>query len=241
MHVCVSIYIYIYIYKYFCTFFFCSGAEVSVQLVPQGIESVNGSNITMGCASPLVESHGKQLCNTSDSYLLDGCSPAINTSTSNWASQLVTVRKVTDDPQIPTDYVLLTFGFNTAVSLTSIELDLFLCPERNIGAPSIAVAANNNTDLIFSFDVEVLAVDYTPSNSSCDSLSNVSIPLQGDSSYLTWYILVTFPSPHGDIDWVYVGEVRFWNGPVALHPSNGCATPGEFYTLVQYSLRYVVS
>ena len=198
--------------------------------LPTHHESVNGSNITMGCASPLVDRGGVMVCNSSESYLVDGCSPAIETSTTNWASQLVTVRKVSDDAQILFDHVLLTFGFNTAVSLTAIELDLFLCPGWNIGAPSIAVAANNNSDLIFSFDVEALTDDYTPSNSSCDSLSTVSIPLQGDSSYLTWYILVTFP-PHEDIQWVHVGEVRFWNGPVAVHPSNGCTpkpTPGEF-------------
>ena len=92
----------------------------------------------------------------------------------------------------------------------------------------IAVIATNNTDLIFSFDFEVLVAGYTPSNSSCDSLSTVSIPLQGGSSYLTWYILVTFPSPHEDIQWVHVGEVRFLNGPVDGHPPSVTEpTPGE--------------
>ena len=207
-----------------------SEALISLQIVPQGIESVNGSETNMGCTSPLVDRVDVMVCNNSESYLVDGCSPAINTSTSNWASQLVTLRKFSVDAQFHLDHVLLTFGFNTAVSLTAIELDLFLYPEWNIGAPSIAVIATNNTDLIFSFDFEVLAQDYTPSNSSCDSLSTVSIPLQGDSSYLTWYILVTFPSPHQDIDWVHVGEVRFLNGSVDDHPSNGCRpviTPGD--------------
>ena len=67
-----------------------------VQVVPQGIESVNGSYVNMGCTSPLVDSGGVMVCNSTDcpsSYLLDGNSPAINTSTSDWASQLVTVRK----------------------------------------------------------------------------------------------------------------------------------------------------
>ena len=202
-----------------------------MQVISQGIESVNGSDINMGCACPLVDRGGVMVCDNSESYLVDGCSPAINTSTSNWASQLVTLRKVSDDAEIHFDHVLLTFGFNTAVSLTAIELDLFLCPEWNIGAPSISVIATNNTDLIFSFDSKVLAAGYTPSNSSCDSLSTVSIPLQGDSSNLTWYILVTFPSPHEDIQWVHVGEVRFLNGSVDGHPSNRCRpeiTPGEF-------------
>ena len=203
-----------------------SEPSIPVQVVPQGIESVNGSDINMGCASPLVDRGGVIVCNNSESYLVDGCSPAIDTSTSNWASQLLTLRKVSDDAQIPFDHVLLTFGFNTAVSLTAIELDLFLCPEWNIGAPIITVAASNNSDLIFGFD-EILVADYTTSNSSsCVSLSTVSIPLQGDSSYLTWYILVRFL--HDDIDWVHVGEVRFLNGSVDGHPPSITEpTPGK--------------
>ena len=203
-----------------------------VQVVPQGIQSVNGSDINMGCTSPLVDRGGVMVCNYSESYLVDGCSPAINTSTSNWASQLVTLRKVSDHAQIQVDHVLLAFGFNTAVSLTAIEFDLFLCHEWNIGAPRIFLAANNNSDLIFSFNVEILYADYTPSQSSCDSLSNVSIPLQGDSSYLTWYILVTFPRPHEDVQWVHVGEVRFQT--VAVHPSNQCIKPTKSTTGKSY-------
>ena len=183
----------------------------------------------MGCASPLVDRQNMMVCDDSESYLVDGCSPTIDTSTSNWASQLVTVRKVLSGAQIPFDHVLLKFGFNTNVSLTAIELDLFLCPEWNIGAPNITVAASRirvNS---------ILFADYTTSQSSCDSLSTVSIPLQGDSSYDTWQILVTFPSPHEDIDWVHVGEVRFLNGSVDGHPSSRYTsepTPGEIYATV---------
>ena len=59
------------------------GAEVSVQVLPQGIVSVNGSDVNMGCTSPLVDSGGVMVCNSTDcpsSYLLDGNSPAIDTS-----------------------------------------------------------------------------------------------------------------------------------------------------------------
>ena len=210
-----------------------------MQVVSKLIESVNGSDINMGCVCPLVDRGGVLLlCDNSASYLVDGCSPAINTSTSNWASQLVTLMKVSDHADIHFDHVLLTFGFNTAVSLTAIELDLFLCPEWNIGAPSISVLATNNSDLIFSFDLEILSADYTLSNSSCDSLSTASIPLQVDSSYLTWYILVKLKLPNllEDIQWVHVGEVRFLNGSVDGHPSKRCRpeiTPGEIYTIAR--------
>ena len=75
----------------------------------------------------------------STSCLLDGSSPGINTSTSDWESQLVRVRKSDASlGRITFDYVLLTFGFDTAVSLTLVEMDVFLCPEWNISALLIA-------------------------------------------------------------------------------------------------------
>ena len=188
-----------------------------MQVVPQGIESVNGSNVNMGCTSPLVDSGGVMVCNSTDcpsSYLLDGNSPAIDTSTSDWASQLVTVKKNDAIPGlIPFDHVALTFGFDTAVSLTSIELDLFLCPEWNIGTLFISVYGDGNRDLDLRNmqSATFLGNSYNqPSQSSCDSLSIVSIPLQDDdtrSSYLTLHIVVEI-TENDNIEWVHVGEVR---------------------------------
>ena len=178
-------------------------------VVPQGIESVDGSDINMGCTSPLVDSDGVMVC-MSQSYLVDGCSPAIDTSTSDWASQLVTVRKTQTD-EITFDHVILSFGFDTAVTLTGIELDLFLCPDMNIGAPYITVYADEESNLIFTYDslISLPFQSYIPSQSSCDSLSTITITLSDifTDPYLTWHILIT--SFTSSIDWVYVGGVRF--------------------------------
>ena len=114
---------------------------------------------------------------------------------------------------------MLTFGFDTAVSPAVIELDLFLCPEWNIGAPYISVYAdesNNSSGLVFNYhSVLTGAIDFirhhTPSQSSCDSLTNVRIPVQEqveDRFYFTWHLLVSFDF-QPDIEWVHVGEVRF--------------------------------
>ena len=221
-------------------FFTMSGAEVPipVQVVPQGIESVNGSDVNMGCASPLdndsvVVCRLSSLCDSSQSYLSDGNSPAIDTSTSNWASQLVTVRKNKKNDEINFDHVVLTFGFDTAVSLIAIELDLFLCPEWNIGAPYITLYAdelksNDSSGLVFSYhsvqtgDLDFLR-HYTPSRSSCDSLSTVSIALEehaGYSSYFTWHIVVSFAN-QPDIEWVHVGEVRISQSTAADNTNPG--------------------
>ena len=158
---------------------------VPVQVVPQGIESVNGSDVNMGCAVSLGDFGDVTLCGGFStgvgaiSYLVDGNSPAIDTSTSNWASQLVTVRKNDANDVIDIRHVVSTFRFDSAVSLTKIELDLFLCPELNIGAPRITLYADNNSNLVFSFRSGLTQSDfimhYIPNKSSCDFLSTVSI------------------------------------------------------------------
>ena len=188
------------------------GIVPAVQIVPQRIESVNGSDINMGCASPLVDRDGVMVCNNSESYLVDSCSPTIDTSTSNWASQLVTLRGNDIFEQ-----VVLTFVFDTAVSLDRIELDMFLCPEWNIGASYIELYADVNSTLVYS-NKSTRIGGFFPW-SSCDSLSPATITL-GDthrsSSYHTWHIIVEADS---DIEWVYVGEVRFLDGDSTPTPS----------------------
>ena len=184
--------------------------KLPVQVVPQGIESVNGSDVNMGCTSPPVDSGGVMVCNSTDcpsSYLLDGNSPAIDTSTSDWASQLVTVRMNAATLDIPYDHVVLTFGFDTAVSLTSIELDLFLCPEWNIGAPFISAYIDEKNSFVFFHSPGAIR-SKTPSQTSCDSLSTITISFQGLTTSPTWHIVVSFAA-QPDTEWVHVGEVRF--------------------------------
>ena len=127
----------------------CAQCVVNVQVVPEGIESVNGSSETMGCTSPLEDSGGLTVCR-SPSFLVDGCSPDIDTSTSDWASQLVTVRRNEGTPDIHFAHVLLTFGFETPVFFTGIEIDLFHCPEQGIGAPRFTTYLNQEYSLDFS-------------------------------------------------------------------------------------------
>ena len=191
-------------------------------MVPQGIESVNGSSVNMGCTSPLVNMSGVMVCNNmSQSYLVDGCSPAIDTSTSDWASQLVTVRKtqtdeITTNNGMPFDHVLLTFGFDTAVTLTGIELDLFQCLELNTYAPFFTVYGNTESNFDLSFPASSLPFRNYPNfpdviPHSCNSLSTVTIPISDtdtlDGSFHTWHILIY--NFNSSIDWVRVGEVRF--------------------------------
>ena len=129
----------------------------------------------MGCTSSLVDSGGVLVCE-SRSYLVDGCSPDIDTSTSDWASQLVTVRRDGGNQYVTFPHVLLTFGFDTAVSLTGIEMDWFLCPDWGIGAPDIFVYLNEEYNLA-NTNILTLPLVFPEGNSlqsSCDSLSTVT-------------------------------------------------------------------
>ena len=173
---------------------------VPVQVVPQGITSRNGSSFDMGC-SLIVERDGMIVCDcNSQSYLVDGVSPDIDTSTS------VTVRRNEGTAEILLDHVLLTFGFDTAVSLTGIEIDLFHCPTMSIGAPVITVSLNEECDLSYRTGLRSL-ISVVPSESRCDSLSSFTFTESSGSLYHVVHILITFPD--SNIDWVYVGEVRF--------------------------------
>ena len=181
--------------------------DVPAQVLPEGIEAVNGSSTDMGCTSALVDSGGVMTCN-SQSYLVDGCSPDIDTSTSDWASQLVTVRRNEGTADVPFAHVLLTFGFDTAVSLTGIEMNLFLCPDWGIGAPRIRVYVDEEYNFVFNLSLP-FTPPVQPSQSSCDSLTTVHIT--GDTlsvSYLTLHVIVDL-SLDSSIQWVHIGEVRF--------------------------------
>ena len=211
-----------------------------MQVVPQGIESVNGSDVNMGCTSPLVDSGGVMVCGSpsdcSTSYLLDGNSPAIDTSTSDWASQLVTVRKNDAYIGIPFDHVVLTFGFDTAVSLTSIELDLFLCPKWNIGASYISVYGDEKNSLVFNSSFYSI-INHTPSQTSCDFLSTIAISFEELTTYPTWHIVVSFHT-QPDTEWVHVGVVRFLGTNSA--PVSVCTTEEPTLSMSEGPSSYTI-
>ena len=193
--------------------------SIPLQFVPQGIASVNGSNTDMGCQENINTLDGNMFCGQFSvenggeiSYLVDGISPDINPLFSDWASQLVTVNGNDPSQFIPVQHVLLTFDFYPAVSLEAIEIDLFLCPQWGIGAESITVRVENDTDLLLESDSVQLIDHAIPSMTvSCESLSTVQLLLQGEAAtdlYHTWYVIVKLPTD-ASIEWVHIGEVRF--------------------------------
>ena len=166
----------------------------------------------MGCTSPLVERDGVEVCR-SQSYLVDGCSLDIHTSSPDWASQLVTVKKVPYNNRFPFAHVLLTLGFETPISVGKIEVDLFLCPDFNIGAPFITVYLNSKFQYNLTSTSGLYFVNEDvpfSSNSSCDSLTTLT--MSSDvllvSPYHMFHFLMTFRGAPS-AEWVHLGEIRF--------------------------------
>ena len=183
-------------------------------VVPQQIHSVNGSSETMGCTSPLENSDGVMVCR-SQNYLIDGCSPDIDTNTTDWASQLVAV-KITYNKHIYFPHVLLTFVFDTPVSVSEIEMDLFLCSNLSIDPPYIIIYLINDvqynltlfSDLYYFVPGEALST----SISSCDGLTTYSFRADIlQFSYQTFHCLMSFNTITYSTEWAYIGEVRFFN------------------------------
>ena len=70
------------------------------EIIPAGLESVNGSDPTMGCTEPIT-SNGMVSCMSNDTgFLTEENVPTIQMNTSNWASELVTIRRVGYNQQL---------------------------------------------------------------------------------------------------------------------------------------------
>ena len=194
-----------------------SDRRIIAQLKPNQLETVNGSNLTMGCSNLLVKFGNITVCGRSNgtkhfvSYLSDEKPPKININEKNWASKLLTVKKSLKSDLHDFEHVLLTFGYEVPVIPDTVKLNLFLCPEWQIGAPYITLYGDNETDMVYrGFDSDIdFIMNYLPNVSSCDNLSEVMFTLQKQEPYYyNWHILVSFV-PDPNIEWVHIGEVKF--------------------------------
>ena len=178
---------------------------------------MNGSDVDGGCEVPVILVRRCGVPNSdTESFLTDGIIPVLNTTGNNWTSELVTVRKNSATVAVTYDHILLAFDFKQHVSLTSITLSLFNCPQWDIGAPVTTVYGDENGSSFFNFDpVDPYIISLTQTNnvqSSCDNLVPVTITLHTNTKYKIWYILVSFETQQ-NVDWVFVGEVQFFSTP----------------------------
>ena len=203
--------------------FFCLGPspQVYVALYENQIDSVNGSYVGIGCTTPLVSTVTEDgyfsVCGT-DNYLVDGCSPELDTQASDWASELVTLRRNEGSIVLPFPNVFVSFVFDRPISPTGIEIDFFLCPEWNIGTDEVLAYFND-----VATNSTLFALPDTPSAQSCESLSTLMItpPVPG-SLYSDIHLLFDL-SVNPNIEWVHIGDVRFLGSDI--QPSPSCVPP----------------
>ena len=106
----------------------------------------------------------------------------------------------------------MTFGFDTAVSPTGIEIDFFHCPDWGICVPRIGVYFNEKYNFTIgtrstdSNNIDLPFKSVTATVSDCDSLSTGMVS-PDPGPYYIFHIIMTFDTE--PIDWVYVGEIRF--------------------------------
>ena len=194
------------------------------------VAAVNGSNANGDCPKECVVllNSDMYICDCTAtlgeeaitaSVLIDGVVPTIDTSERNsadefvWAAPLLTVRASTGS-------VTLGFRFQTHVVLCEVELYVFHCPTWGIGAEEIAIYYGVT---LFSVELIVLieTVVLTSDMQSCTSLTRVSIPIQIEESFSSYFIDIKNPST---IEWVHIGEVKF-SSPALTNPQE--STAGE--------------
>ena len=212
---------------------FLAVATSNVQVVvPQQIHLVNGSSETMGCTSPLENIDGVMVCR-SQNYLIDGCSPDIDTNTTDWASQLVAV-KITYNQHLYFPHVLLTFVFDTPVSVTEIEMDLFFYPNLSIGPPHITIHLVHDVQYnLTSFSGLYFVHGKATSTSISSSDGLTTYTFRADSllfSYQTFHCVISFNTIKYNTEWAYIGEVRF------LNESGLPVTPSGIPTLFSHNV-----
>ena len=169
---------------------------------------MNGSSSNGGCTSCSITA-GSRICGglnengTSD--LVDRKVPCLGTLQDNWAAGLFTVNRSGQSS------FYIGFELNGTFNITTVELDLFNCPEWGIATPTITVY--NSTEIL-NFDREVVYSTLgstTEAATSCNSTVTVCIPLQLSHNSQSVYIIdFTFNNTHDNIQWVHIAEVRFF-------------------------------
>ena len=181
-----------------------------------GVMSVNGSDATGDCPQACVQTMstntycgcaGTAGAGTFNGSIIDGVVPTLDTSQrGTWATQLFTIRENSQN-------IRIGFQLQNTVMLREVELYLFYCPSWNIGGSPVGINTINiyNTllfpEFIDSFEGSVGSVTLTYNMANCESLTRVSISLQGARNTLFYFI--EFTNSQRFIEWLHIAEVRF--------------------------------
>ena len=186
--------------------------------LPDGLQSVNGSNSTGGCQPGrcvMMPISGTAIngcdCPTNtpvSGILIDGVIPSIDiTQRGTWANELFTVNRNGQNS------FMIGFQFSDPFFLRRVEVVYLDCPIWGIGLSVINVYSSHLFPTFVtaaSTNIGMLSLAESP-NQSCTSLRTVSIPLQPPTvSAEHYFIEFTFGgSSVRPINWLHLAEIRF--------------------------------
>ena len=186
--------------------------QLDQHTLPDGLQSANGSDADGGCGRVIADGRLCSELNTGGTSDLTDCIiPSLGGLQCNWAAGLFTVKRNGQPFHIG-------FEFIGPVNFTSVELDLFNCPEWGIAAQSITVYETIFDILIFEARISTVLGMATASTTSCTSIVRVAIPLELPQNPTTSYVIV-FTFDNASIQWVHIAEVRFLEEEGTLCPT----------------------
>ena len=153
--------------------------------------------------------------------LIDGVIPSIDrTQHETWASELFTVNRNGQDS------IMIGFNFLSEFSLRGIKIVLFHCPVQGIGITGVNIYSSFVfPDFITAASALLVTQSFLP-REDCQSLSTISVsvqPLMAPSNNYFIEFLFTDGSSVNQVNWLYLGEVRFSN----VAPTSNTTPEGE--------------
>ena len=201
--------------------------------LPDGLRSVNGSNIAGGCQESCVMMpiSGTSIngCNCpgttpASGVLIDGDIPSIDTTQrGTWASGLFVVNRNGQD------LFVIGFQFTSSFMLRELEVTYFDCPTWGAGVTTINVYSSFGFPTFLTAASTNIGVLSLVGNAAqgCTSLRTISIPVQSTESSNIYFIEFSFAggSSINTLNWLHLGEIRFSDVP--LSTSTTATTTGE--------------
>ena len=158
--------------------------------------------------------------------LIDGVIPSIDaTQRGTWASELFTVRRN------GTGSIMIGFQFSSEFILRGLEVILFNCPVQGIGLTGVKVYSSFLFPHFINAATTLLVTYYSsPPSDSCQSLSTISIPLHppmaSSGLYFIEFMFTGGSSMH-QLNWLYLGEIRFSDEPPTIVTTTMAETTTE--------------
>ena len=166
----------------------------------------NGSSSSGHCSQYSINSQDEIICTLpSTSVLFNDKIPTLTGLDGDmWASQLLTLRRLTSNTEI-------TFDFITAPvpDVGRVEVVMFNCPEWGIVVESILLFGAESSVHPYSRNVNILAFkNISDDGSSCDSLLRVCLAIPPTTK--TSLFILEFVSGSPALNWTYLAEITFY-------------------------------